>query len=82
MATVDLTVLPCGEHIKIDVTISGVAHTIITTKTAMMDPKADTYLSEHPADIVLHNLKVFCRLSGSSDWTAMKSVLKTKEFKI
>ncbi len=78
MATVDLTVLPCGEHIRVDITIGGETHTVITTKAEIMDAGVP-----HQAhDIILHNLKVFCRLAGGKDWSAITSSLKTKEFKV
>lgn len=78
MATVDLTVLPCGEHIRIDIIIGGETHTVITTKTELMDAG----VPHQAQDIILHNLKVFCRLSGGNDWSAIKAALKGKEFKI
>lgn len=78
MATVDLTVLPCGEHIRVDITIGGETYTVITTKTELMDAS----VPHQTQDIILHNLKVFCRLSGGNDWSAIKAALNTKEFKI
>lgn len=70
--------LPCGEHIRVDITIGNETHTIITTKAEIMDAS----VPHQAQDIILHNLKVFCRLSGGNDWSAIKAALKTKEFKI
>ena len=77
MATVSITLSLCS-HLNIAITHNGEKREITTTK----DELKRLFTQEEGFDLALKNLIIYCRLSGITDWTQLKTMIETKEFKI
>ena len=77
MATVSITLTPCS-HLNLTITHEGKTREITTTK----DELKRLFTQEEGFDLALKNLIIYCRLSGITDWTQLKTQIEGKEFKI
>lgn len=77
MATISVTLSPCS-HLNLTITHNGEKRTITTTK----DEFKRLFTQEEGFELALKNLIIYCRLSGITDWTQLKTLIEGKEFKV
>lgn len=79
MATIRIIPQPCNDHITVEITHGQNVRTITTTKAKL---KALNNNIDKDFELLFRNLIIFCRLSGASTWSELKTLIEAKNFQV